>query len=149
MNPQNLPLRERVFDRDDDLQDAVRQLLRNAIRRQMWLLFLDDQRRLGDLIMPMDDYPHDPDGMVTTEDLGTIPCSRLLMQRCEMVREASESGAVVLVWERPGPRALDVATRRWACAMAVDAHELDVPLRAQFLLHDDGIRQLHPDDYLA
>ena len=33
--------------------------------------------------------------------------------------------------------------------MAQAARELGAPLRAQFLLHDGGIRQLYPDDYIS
>ncbi|WP_460519815.1 hypothetical protein [Humibacter antri] len=143
------PLHERMLDRDDDLGSFLEFLLLRANRRQMWLLFLDDRRRLGDPIMPMDDYPENPDGLVSTDDLGELPHARLLMHRAEMCRELTNNAAIVLVWERLGPCPIDENTRAWASAMAEAARDIGVPLRAQFLLHDGGIRQVHPDDYVS
>lgn len=142
-------LRERVLAGDDDLAAFLKFLLLGANRRQMWLLFLDDRRRLGDPMMPMDDYPESPDGIVSTEDLGELPHASLLMHRAEMIRGVSNNSAIVLVWERPGPRSIDKETAAWARSMARAARELGAPLRAQFLLYDDGIRQLYPDDYVG
>jgi hypothetical protein len=142
-------LRERVLDGDDDLTSLLNFLLLRANRRQMWLLFLDNRRRLGDPIMPMDDYPENPDDIVSTDDLGELPHAGLLMHRAEMIRGVSNNAAIVLVWERLGPRSIDVSTATWARSMAQAARELGAPLRAQFLLHNSGIRQLYPDDYVG
>jgi len=142
-------LRERALDRDDDLASLLKFLLLRANRRQMWLLFLDDRRRLADPIMPMDDYPENPDGVMSTDDLGDLPHSSLLMHRAEMIRGASNNAALGFVWERLGPTSIDENTAAWAQSMAQAARELRAPLRAQFLLHDGGIRQLFPDDYVG
>ena len=125
-------LRERVLECDDDLA-----------------VFLDDRQRLGDPIMPMDDYPENPDGIVSTDDLGDLPHAGLLVHRAEMIRGVSNNAAIVFVWERLGPRSIDKETAAWARSMAQAARELGAPLRAQFLLHDGGIRQLYPDDYIS
>ncbi|QDZ13589.1 hypothetical protein [Humibacter ginsenosidimutans] len=141
-------LRERTCERDDDLRDVLRFLLKRANMRQMWLIFLDDENRIGDPLMPMDGYPDDPEELVTTDDLGELTHGRLLMHRAGMLRELTGNAAIVLVWERTGRDAVDEETRHWAGAMAEAAHDLGVPLRAQFLLHDSGIRQLQVDDYV-
>lgn len=144
----NTTLKDLVLDHDDDLRDLLQVLLRQANLRQMWLMFIDEHGRLGDPLMPMDDYPEDPHEEVEVDDLGRVDQAHLLMHRSGMLREATGNASVVLVWERVGPSTLDEDDRAWASAMADAASSLGVPLRAQFLLHNRGIRQLHPDDYL-
>ncbi|QTV80524.1 hypothetical protein [Microbacterium sp. NIBRBAC000506063] len=133
---------------DDELRELLDLLLLRANRRQMWLLFIDELGRLGDPLMPMDDYPEDPRAMTTTGDLGDVSQSHLLMHRMGLIREAIGHESVVLVWERIGGSAITDADRCWGRAMAEEARLLEIPLRAQFVLHSQGIRQLHPDDYL-
>ncbi len=146
MNPQEL--RERALHSDDDLGDAIAILLTRADQRQMWLLFIDEEGRLGDPLMPMNDYPDDPLGTTWAEDLGEVGQAQLLMHRCGMLREALGHRSIVLVWERRGAETIEDAERAWARAMDDEARRLGVPLRAQFLLHDRGVRQLHLDDCL-
>ena len=148
MTDANTTLRDLVLDHDDDLRDLLQVLLRQANRRQMWLLFIDEHGRLGDPLIPMDDYPDDPHEEVAVDDLGGVDQAHLLMHRGGMLCEATGNESVVLVWERVGPSTVDEDDRAWASAMADAAAALGVPLRAQFLLHNRGIRQLHPDDYL-
>ena len=148
MTDANTTLKDLILDHDDDLRDLLQVLLRQANRRQMWLMFIDEYGRLGDPLMPMDDYPEDPHEEVEVDDLGPVDQAHLLMHRSGMLREATGNASVVLVWERVGPSTLDEDDRAWASAMADAASSLGVPLRAQFLLHNRGIRQLHPDDYL-
>jgi hypothetical protein len=148
MTDTSTTLKDLILDRDDDLRDLLHVLLRRANLRQMWLLFIDEHGRLGDPLMPMDDYPEDPHEDVEVDDLGRVDQAHLLMHRSGMLLEATGNASVVLVWERVGPSTLDEDDRAWASAMADAASTLEVPLRAQFLLHNRGIRQLHPDDYL-
>lgn len=140
--------RERILHTDDDLRDLLTMLLERANRRQFWTLFIDDLGRLGDPIMPMADHPDDPFATTAADDLGEVTHARLLMHRIGMLREITGNAATVLVWERLGGEALRDDDRRWARAMAAQARELGVPLRAQFVLHDRGLRQLYPDDYV-
>ncbi|WP_460796392.1 hypothetical protein [Microbacterium sp. GXF0217] len=148
MTDANTTLKDLVLDRDDDLRDLLHVLLRQANLHQMWLLFIDEHGRLGDPLMPMDDYPDDPHEEVEVDDLGRVDQAHLLMHRSGMLLEATGNASVVLVWERVGPSTLDDENRAWARAMAAAATVLGVPLRAQFLLYNRGIRQLHADDYL-
>ncbi len=74
--------------------------------------------------------------------------AHLLSQRIGMLRELTGNAAVVLVWERLGSEVVDDDIRLWARAMKREAARLGIPLRAQFLLHTHGVRQLHADDWL-
>lgn len=141
-------VRDRVLSTDDDLRDMLQFILEGAERRQLWVLFIDDERRLARPILPMDDYPPDPLETVRVEDLGEVAHSHLMMHRIGVLREVTDNAAVVLVWERRGSDWLGAEERAWARAMAEQARDLDIPLRAQFVLHDGGVRQIHPDDYL-
>ncbi|MGM7671682.1 hypothetical protein [Microbacterium sp. A93] len=142
------PLKSRVLDRDDDLRDVLEVLLQRANRRQMWLMFMDDRGCLGDPLMPMADYPDDPSHVVEIDDLGQVTEAHVLMHRAGMLREMTGNASVVLAWERGGSSAVSKDDRAWAQAMAEAAQKLDIPLRAQFIVHSRGVRQLHPDDYL-
>ncbi len=141
-------LRDRILHTDDQLRDLIELLLREPNQRQFWLLFIDERGCLGDPLMPMAGYPHDPLETVHVDDLGEVTQAHLLMHRIGELRAMTGNAQVVLVWEQPGVDAVRDAERAWARAMAEQATELDIPLRAQFTLYERGVRQLHPDDYL-
>ncbi|HCS61161.1 MAG TPA: hypothetical protein DIW46_07175 [Microbacterium sp.] len=142
------PLKDRVLDHDDDLRDVVELLLQRANQRQMWLMFMDERGCLGDPLMPMNDYPADPNYEVDIDDLGTVTEAHVLMHRAGLLREMTGNASIVLAWERIGTEMISDDDRNWARAMAEASRLLDVPLRAQFIVHARGVRQLHPDDYL-
>jgi hypothetical protein len=140
--------RRRLLTSDTDLADQLGRLLEQAYNpRQLWLLFLDPEDRLSDVIMPCDDYPLDPDEQFHNEELGLTDYARLLAARLSEILELASASRVVLVWERPGPPAFDDDDLTWARAMSDACRAEGVPLRAQFRLHDGGIRILTPDDY--
>ena len=140
--------RSRVLHTDDQLRDMIELLLQKANQRQLWMLFIDPRGCLGEPIMPMAGYPEDPLATVRVEDLGEVAESHVLMHRIGAILEMTGNAAVVLAWERPGTSEVREVERAWVRAMAEQAADLGVPLRAQFLLHGDGVRQIHPDDYL-
>lgn len=140
--------RTRVLHTDDQLRDMIDLLLQKANIRQMWLMFIDQNGCLGDPIMPMADYPRDPFEIVSADDLGEVAHAHLLMRRAEEIREAVGNAQIVFVWERRGGEKLRDDELTWARAMAEQAADQGVPLRAQFVLHSGGARQLHADDYL-
>lgn len=139
-------LKDRQLTTDDELHAGLELLLERATGRQLWLLFLDEDDRLMSPLMPMDDFPDDPAEIVVTDDLGPLPESRAIVYRTNAIRTMIGGARIVLVWERRGPRGLEVLDRRWATESARHATELGVPLRAQFLLHSKGMRQIHADD---
>lgn len=142
-SPKDRPLRN-----DDELRELIELLLQRANQRQLWLMFIDDRGCLGEPIMPMADYPDDPEQLTHVDDLGTVSHAQVLMHRAGLFCEVTENVALILVWERPGSRSVRTEDRLWARAMHRQAAALGAPLRAQFLLHDHGVRQLRPDDYL-
>lgn len=148
MTNADMDIRDRVVDRDDDLADVLAMLLDTAIRRQMWLIFIDDRGCVAGPLMPLDDLRAEPDEPVTTADLGELPVATVLTHRIGEFLEHTGNARVVLVWERRGSRRVQDRDRAWAQAMATQALAVGVPLRAQFLLHNHGLRQLHPDDWL-
>lgn len=148
MTDTNLPLKDRPLRSDDDLRDLLELLIQRANQRQMWLLFIDERGCLGDPIMPMADYPDDPAELTRADDLGELTHARLLMHRAGMLCEITGNVQIALAWERIGANRVDVDDQAWARAMHEAAADLGIPLRAQFLVHSRGVRQLRLDDYL-
>ncbi|MDQ4215283.1 hypothetical protein [Microbacterium capsulatum] len=146
MNPETL--RDHVLAGDDDLRDAIELLLQRANQRQLWLLFIDGRGCLGEPLMPMADYPEDPHEEVAVDDLGEVSHGGLIAHRIGMLRELTGNASVVLVWEQVVGETLDDDTRSWAREMQRQMSLLGIPLRAQYLLHAQGVRPLRPDDGL-
>ncbi|WP_157540821.1 hypothetical protein [Microbacterium sp. XT11] len=140
-SPKNRPLRD-----DDDLRALLEFIVQSARRRQVWLLFIDDRDRLTEPLVPIDGYPADPHAMTVVPDLGEVTEASLLLQRAEMMRDALDAASVVIMWERPGARSIGLDDREWATAMRDAAFAHGIPLRAQYLLHSRGVRQIQVDD---
>lgn len=140
--------RDRILTDDADLADQLDALLDRAFNpRQLWLLFVDPDGSLSDVIVPCDDYPPTPTESVVTDDLGHADVARVLARRAGEITSITGAGGVVLVWERRGPSTFGADELDWAAAMADACRAEGVRLRAQFVLHDGGIRILTPDDY--
>lgn len=108
---------------------------------------LDDQHRVVEPIMPFEDLTADPRELIEVEDLGLVAAPKLYADRIAFVCELMGATSFAVVWERQGG---DRFTRRdlaWASDFADEAARLPVRLRAQFLLHSTGLRQLTTDDY--
>ena len=149
---------DRILATDADLQDQLGLVLERATHRQLWLLLIDHEHRLAEPIMPMDDHPSSPHELCDTDDLGLVPFARVLVHRARLVCELVGAREFVFVWERCGTDSFTADDREWARAIAGEAGgaglggtpfggETEAQLRAQFVLHDTGIRQLVPDDY--
>ncbi|WP_157502398.1 hypothetical protein [Leucobacter celer] len=149
---------DRILATDADLQDQLGLMLERATHRQLWLLLIDQEHRLAEPLMPMDDHPLSPHELCETSDLGVVPFARVLVHRARIVCELVGAREFVFVWERCGTDRFTVEDREWARSIAGESGgtgssgaafggEAVVPLRAQFVLHDTGIRPLTPDDY--
>jgi hypothetical protein len=141
-------LRDQPLD-DARLHELVELMLSGAIRRQLWLLFLREDDRLGDPLMPTDEFPRDPHEPTVAPDLGPTTAAQLIAARMPVVCEAIGATQLVLVWERPGGDRFGSEERAWAAAMAHAMRASTVRLRAQFVLHDGGLRALTPDDHAS
>lgn len=138
---------DRVLATEADLADLLTCLLRSANIRQMWLIMLDEDHRTTGPLMPMSGHPVNPDAYVDTVDLGSAPYAAVLANRISQFVAMCAAHEIVLVWERRGSGEFSAEDRGWAAAMTRHCRELGVALRAQFVLHDKGLRALTPDDY--
>lgn len=118
------------LDTDTALVACLTDLLRGAIRRQCWILPLDDNRRPTAGVVVLEEVPVDPD----PDEVGH------LASFVRRILEETASASAVLVWERPGGPQLQMLEADWAVAVAASG----LPLRAQLVLHDDGVRLLDP-----
>lgn len=126
-----------------ELHGTIEQLLKAAIQRQIWFLFLDEHARLIDPIMPMNDHPVDPKELHEIEDLGQVTFPAVLVHRTREIAKMIGASSFVVVWERPGDKALTGTDRSWSEAIARCAATCDpraAQLRAIFLMHDNGVR---------
>lgn len=128
------------------LQEWLEEMLESALVHRVWLFFLDDDDRVLRTMIPIDDCPSDPNGPCVTEDLGIRTNAEVFAHRFAAFMEALGSAQLVLVWERRGSSRLTGADRMWPTALGRSCRSEGVQLRAQFLLHNHGIRQLVPDD---
>jgi len=132
---------------DTRLTDRVRFLLRRANIRQFWMMFLDENDVQAPVVMPCDDMPADPRALTFTDDLGTVTRAELLAARVAMIMREFGFAQAVFVWERRGGPRVGDEERIWARELAAACAQTGARIRAQFLLHDRGVRVLAPDDY--
>lgn len=64
-----------------------------------------------------------------------------------MIAREIDAAKLVFVWERTGPAASTPADRAWARALGEACRTEGIEVRAQLILHDDGVRWFAPDDY--
>lgn len=128
---------------DHEVQQRVSNLLECAIRRQWWTFYLDENDVQFPLIMPMAGYPESPDE--PEPEFGTAVA--LMANRLSMIVREIDAAKLVFVWERPGPAATTPADRVWARELGEACRAEGVAVRAQLILHDDGVRWFAPDDY--
>ena len=108
----------------------VTELVGPALRRQCWLLFTDSDSRPLPIVVPIDGLPVDPD---------PHEIARFLEALGEIVETAGARG-IIVAWERPGGP--DVAMQESDWMVALDKSGL--PIVAQLLASDDGVRLLDP-----
>ncbi len=129
------------------LHERVTDLLRRASVRQVWMLFLTDDDVQAPVLLPCDDLPADPNRIVDG-DLGRSTAASVLGARIAALMREFGFAQAVFAWERPGDAVAGAQERTWAHALAVACAEYGARVRAQFLVHDRGVRALTPDDYL-
>lgn len=121
-------------------------ILETALRRQLWVFFLDEDDRPIGPAMPMDDYPDDPNRPLPTDEGGSRKVAELFGARLARLMRECELAQILLVWERSGGRILSGETLLWARALGAALVAENVRVRAQLLLHSGGLRVLAPDD---
>ena len=121
---------------DRDLTERVETLLTGALRRQIWLMFLDDESRQLPVVMPSYVPRRPRDG----EAQGFGRFVRSVMD------ELGASTAVV-TFERPGPDTYDAADREWFRLLRDACVSSGIVLRGPLLCHTTGVRWVSPEDY--
>jgi hypothetical protein len=114
---------------DADLLETVSSLVGPAAHVQLWLFPLDADGVPLRVVIPIEDVPLEADVM-----------PRLAATVGEM-GELGGWASLVLVWERPGPAWL---TTREEEVVAAFRSAGRLPLRAEFLSHDTGVRRIAP-----
>jgi hypothetical protein len=112
---------------DADLLETVSSLVGPAAHVQLWLFPLDADGVPLRVVIPIEDVPLDP---------AVMP--RLGATVAEMAGTAGWA-SLVLVWERPGPAWLTTSEEAVAAAFRAAS---GLPLRAEFLSHDTGVRRI-------
>ncbi|MBL3687612.1 hypothetical protein D3248_11695 [Leucobacter zeae] len=141
------PNPEQRLRTDAELHEFLGSMLEDAARRQFWTFYLGPDSRVCGPVMPMSDHPERPDELAETEDLGTVTFAEVMADRVSWIADAVGAGSVVFVWERPGSERFGAYELDFARALAHECGASGVRVRAQFLLHDTGVRQITPDDY--
>mgnify|MGYP001026566743 CR=1 FL=1 len=128
------------------LQEWLGEMLERARVHRVWLFFLDGDDRVQRTMMPIDDYPADPNRACVTPDLGMCTHAEVFASRFADMMGVLDATQIVLVWERRGKAALSTRDAKWPTALGRALRAEGVQVRGQFLLHSRGVRQLTPDD---
>ena len=128
------------LETDALIEQRVADLIGRANRRQLWLLFLDDQQVQLPVIIPIDALPSAPPS--GPDEAAT------LAEMLKATVDAAAAASVIIVVERFGPPALTPSDVAWARALHDACDAVAVPLRAILLSHRAGVRWVAQDDYL-
>lgn len=118
---------------DDDVLDRVTALVGPALTaRQLWLLFLDGDRRQAPMVVPIEDLPERPEDL---ENLGFV-----VQGVMPALATDAGAGAVVFVLERRGPDVATATDEAWADHLG--AMSADVTVDGVYLSAPGGVRRL-------
>ena len=123
---------------DELIERRVRAIVGRACRRQVWMLFLDEDSVQVPLILPMADYPESPGN-------GN---AAVFAERVKEITEVAGATQVIFVWERYAGDQLTEADSAWAAQLHDACRAESVSVRAQLLSHKRGVRWMAPEDYL-
>ena len=126
----DIPLRT-----DEEILDRVTSILTGAIRRQLWLMFLDDHQRQLPILIPAD-VPLRP-SVLHHERFG--PTLRA-------VADEVDAGSAIIVYERRGSDELTDADRTWLRFIVTEAEKVNIDLRGPLLCYTRGVRWISLED---
>ena len=130
---------ERIIRTDLDLFDLWTELMgpHGFDRSSLWMVFLDEDRRMLPTVVPIEDRPLEPDE----------PMIRNLRA---IVDGLAETGvrSVALLLTRPGPGVMTERDRRWARALTAVLGER-LAGRPVHLATEGRIQTFAPDDLVA
>jgi hypothetical protein len=120
---------------DEEVLHRAELLLGRAIRRQLWLMFLDEHDRQLPLLMPT--YVPRRPGPGHRDNYARV---------LGVLFEDAEADSMVVAYERRGGDALLAADRAWLALVREACEQAAIPLRGPLLVHDGGIRWIGADD---
>ena len=130
-------VRESPLITDEQVLARVADLITHSIRRQVWLMFLDEEQRQLPLLMPSY-VPRTPE----PDALG--PFGEFLASLVDEV----DASSMVITFERLGSDTLSDSDREWFRLIHAACAAEHIPLRGPLLAHDGGIRWIAAEDYL-
>lgn len=122
----------RPLDTTSALLDRFEEFLHRALRRQLWICFLDDDLVQLPLVVPVEDVPVRP---------RAEPLAGLLDAFEEVGRHVGASRLVVVL-ERPGPGAARTSDAAWTEAVTSGLEGRSLSLHALLVCSDDGVELL-------
>ena len=138
MTPQPYELaRENPLTTDEQVLARVTDLIAHAIRRQVWLMFLDEEDRQLPLLMPSY-VPRKPQ----RDALG--PFGEFLGSLVDEV----DASSMVILFERIGGDTLSDSDREWFQLIHAACVAEGIRLRGLLLAHTRGVRWVAAEDYL-
>ena len=122
---------------DADVLNRVDQIISYDARRgrSMWLLFLDADGVQLPVIVPIDDFPAEP------EPDGALSICHLI---AHVLTDAAPGGSAVITLVRDEGRAVTGSDQHWLLALHEAAAHTGARLRMICLASRDRIRQLEP-----
>ncbi len=120
---------------DEDVLQRASLLLDTAIRRQLWLMFLDERGRQLPVLMPSY-VPRIPTRQHRDD----------LHRMLGVIFEDVDADSMVIAYERRGPDVLSAGDRAWLALIRDACREAAIPLRGPLLVHDRGVRWIAPED---
>jgi len=128
-------VRDAPLATDDEVLRRAELLLGHAIRRQLWLMFLDEDDRQLPLLMPT--YVPRRPSAGHRENYARV---------LGVLFEDADADSMVVAYERRGSEALTDADRDWLRLVREACADAAIPLRGPLLVHDGGIRWIAPED---
>ncbi|MDJ0336020.1 hypothetical protein QMG83_12365 [Salinibacterium sp. G-O1] len=123
---------------DRELIPHVQVMLEQSLRRQVWIMFLDEHSRPLPILIPMD-----VDAEACERD------SADLVSALSCVLLDLEKATIVMTLERPGPIETMDRDRRWLRTLREACVGSGMAFRGPFLLLGGEVKQVPPDDYVG
>lgn len=141
------------LDTTSRIERFARALLERANRRQTWIVYLDTERRPLPVLMPFESLPADPEQYFETAR-GTLQYPTVLATFAAECALEVGGESVLVVWERPSDEHLSQSEIDWVLALDTHFALAGLPVVAQLLCHNDGVRiirqeELEADEVLA
>lgn len=127
---------EQPLTTDEQVLERVGLLVRNALRRQLWLMFLDGDDRQLPVLMPTD-VPANPRSADPSD----------LARFIHGVNDDLGASSIVVALERRGSDEISDDDRAWFRLVQGAAAMADLRLRGPVLVHTRGVRWVAVEDY--